>query len=257
MKKNAAALLALFMMLSLFAGCQEKDREARQYFLVDDFAGQAIGILKDSSYEDAVKKEIENSQIKKYNSVEDAVKALKDHKVEALVVDASIKEELLEKDKDLALLLEPFQENKYVIPTYFHGTTVEEDLTLLVDATVSKLKGNNTYAQMVQKYFSGSRPSGNDAKIVYNQGTTDRVLNVGVAVDDSPFAYKDDSGNIVGFDVALANEIAKSYGATLVIKEYSKDQLLDVLKSGELQFGLARFTEKEMKGYEDPIRVLL
>lgn len=51
-------------------------------------------------------------------------------------------------------------------------------------------------------------------------------LNVGMNLGYEPFEFKNEKGEIVGFDVDIANELAKALGVDLVIKEYKWEELL-------------------------------
>lgn len=64
-------------------------------------------------------------------------------------------------------------------------------------------------------------------------------INVGMNIGYIPFEFKNERGEIVGFDVDIAKELAKSLGVELVIKEYKWEDLIpnlggdiDVIISG-------------------------
>lgn len=70
------------------------------------------------------------------------------------------------------------------------------------------------------------------------------VLVMGTNATFKPFEYKD-NGKVVGFDVDLAEEIAKSLGAELKIEDMSFDGLLPALESGQIDMAVAGMSVTE------------
>ena len=70
------------------------------------------------------------------------------------------------------------------------------------------------------------------------------VLVVGTNATFKPFEYKD-GDKVVGFDVDLAEEIAKSLGAELKIEDMSFDGLLPALESGQIDLAVAGMSVTE------------
>ena len=66
-----------------------------------------------------------------------------------------------------------------------------------------------------------------------------------------PLEYVDDNSKIVGFDIDLANEIAKGLGVSAQIKNVSFDKIFDALKAGDVDVIISSVTitserQKEM-----------
>lgn len=62
------------------------------------------------------------------------------------------------------------------------------------------------------------------------------VVVMGTNAEFPPFEYRNDKGEVDGFDVALAKEIAKELGVELKIEDMAFDSLLNALKSGKIDF---------------------
>lgn len=60
----------------------------------------------------------------------------------------------------------------------------------------------------------------------------DGPLILAVAADYPPYAYTDDDGNVVGMDIDIANEIAKTYGVELEVHDMPFDALSVALSAG-------------------------
>ena len=71
-----------------------------------------------------------------------------------------------------------------------------------------------------------------------NLGRGSNVLVMGTNAGFKPFEYKLD-GEIVGFDIDIAKEIAKATGKELVIEDMAFDGLLPALNSGQIDMVIA------------------
>ena len=253
MKRLTAIFLSILMLSVLFAGCEQQtsDTEERQYYLVDDFEGKKIGVIENNVSADEVKDKIPRVEVKSYKTLEDAVSDLKEHKVEGIVIDAATANPLVEQDETLGKIVEPFLEREYVMGVTF-GDTPEESYKLRTDATLSRIQGDGTYDQLVEKYFSnGDSP---DVTIEYNQGTVEgRLLKVGVCSDIPPFCYKNSSGDFVGLNIDIANQVAKTLGADIEFQEYSAQDLPSALENGEVNMIIGKLTEEDINKIEGNI----
>jgi len=78
---------------------------------------------------------------------------------------------------------------------------------------------------------------------------------VGMSTEYRPFEYKTEKGEIVGFDVDIAKELAKALGVDLVIKEYKFEDLLSNV-GGDIDIvisGMTRTLDRALvKNFTDP-----
>lgn len=65
------------------------------------------------------------------------------------------------------------------------------------------------------------------------------VLVMGTNAEFPPFEYRDANGDVDGFDVAIAKEIAKSLNAELVIEDMDFGSIISAINSGKVDLGLA------------------
>ncbi len=75
--------------------------------------------------------------------------------------------------------------------------------------------------------------------------TTPKVLTMGTSADYKPFEFHDTSGGedkIVGFDVDIAQRLAKDLGFELKIKDMDFNGLIPALQSGRVDFVMAGMT---------------
>ncbi len=67
-------------------------------------------------------------------------------------------------------------------------------------------------------------------------------LVVGTSTPYEPMEYKDETGNIVGFDIDIANEIANQLGVETDIRDMDFDLLIDAVANGEVDIAIAAIT---------------
>lgn len=88
-----------------------------------------------------------------------------------------------------------------------------------------------------------------------NFGSFGRVINVGMATNYAPLAFEKD-GKVQGMEVDFANALGESLNATVNIKTYSWEALLEALNSGEIDVVMSgvSMTEKRksMMWFSDP-----
>ena len=67
-------------------------------------------------------------------------------------------------------------------------------------------------------------------------------LIVGTCTPYEPMEYIDENGDIVGFDIDVAREIAKALGVKLEIEDMAFDDLLDAVEDGSVDIAIAAIT---------------
>ncbi len=85
------------------------------------------------------------------------------------------------------------------------------------------------------------------------------VMVVGTSPDYPPFETIDDNGNIVGFDIDLADEIASTLGIEVEVKQMSFETIVTAVQSGQVDIGISCFSvtdeRKENVDMSDPYLV--
>nr|6Y16_A Chain A, Amino acid ABC transporter, periplasmic amino acid-binding protein,Amino acid ABC transporter, periplasmic amino acid-binding protein [Thermotoga maritima MSB8]6Y16_B Chain B, Amino acid ABC transporter, periplasmic amino acid-binding protein,Amino acid ABC transporter, periplasmic amino acid-binding protein [Thermotoga maritima MSB8] len=81
-------------------------------------------------------------------------------------------------------------------------------------------------------------------------------LLVGLSADFPPFEFVDENGNIVGFDVDLAKEIARRLGVELKIVDMTFDGLIPSLLTKKIDVIISGMTiteeRKKVVAFSDP-----
>ncbi|MDY0132042.1 MAG: transporter substrate-binding domain-containing protein [Desulforegulaceae bacterium] len=70
-------------------------------------------------------------------------------------------------------------------------------------------------------------------------------ITIGTSPDYPPFESIDDDGNIVGFDIDLAKEIAKELGVEAKFVSMGFDSIITAVKNGQTDMGMSSFSVNE------------
>lgn len=70
-------------------------------------------------------------------------------------------------------------------------------------------------------------------------------LVVGISPDYPPYETIDKNGDMVGFDIDMANELGKIMGVEIVWEQMSFDTIVDAVNLGQVDCGIAGFTYDE------------
>ena len=114
----------------------------------DDLAGKKIGVQLGTTG-DIYVEDVEDAEIERYNKGFEAVQALVDGKIDAVVIDGEPAKEFVKAAEGLAILDEAFTEEEYAI-------AVKKDNTELLDqinTALSNLKESGKLDEIVGKYI--------------------------------------------------------------------------------------------------------
>jgi polar amino acid transport system substrate-binding protein len=100
-------------------------------------------------------------------------------------------------------------------------------------------------ALLVAALFAGC-----GSKSVLSQIKKDKKLIVGTEATFPPFESVDENNKIVGFDIALAGEIAKDLGVTLEVQDMKFDTLVPALQTGKIHLAAAAMSIKPDKAQQ-------
>lgn len=231
MKKTLSILSALVLMTACLSGCGKSDEDSSQTISSsDDLAGKTIGTqLGTTGY--MVAGDIPNAKVEKYKDGFEAVQALEDKKVDAVIIDELTAQELVNDNKNLKILPDPFQEEEYAI-AYKKGNT---ELGKQLDDAITKLKRDGTIAS-ISRHWIGSNPDHKsyEPKDVTRTGTLVMATNA-----EFPPYEEEVNGEIVGFDVDMAMAICDELGMELKIEDMAFNSIITSVTLGEADIGVA------------------
>ncbi|MBD5464296.1 MAG: transporter substrate-binding domain-containing protein [Lachnospiraceae bacterium] len=250
MKKFAALSLAAIMALS-FTGCSNVAENT--VFTIDDLCGKRIGVqlgttgdIYASDYEDLESGvfpegyEGEASTVERFNKGNDAVQALKQGKVDCVIIDEQPAKAFVEKNDDLMILDEEFAIEEYAICV----SKDKADLTAAINGALSELKADGTLDSIIANYIGddtkGQSPYESPADADRSKGTLVMATNAAF----EPYEYYEGS-KVIGIDVDMAQAVCDKLGYELKVDDIEFDAIINAVQSGKADIGVAGMTVTE------------
>ena len=196
-----AAAMTVSMTSAVFAADEIKS--------ADDLTGKKIGVQLGTTG-DTIATDIKDATVERYNKGNDAVMALKQGKIDCVVIDSEPARKFVDKNDDLKLIDNVFDKEEYAICISKDNT----DLTKEFNDALKELKDDGTLDSMA----------------------TNATFQ--------PYEYYD-GDNIVGIDVDIAQAICDKLGYDLKVEDMEFDAIVNAVKSGKADFGAAGMTVTE------------
>lgn len=208
MKLNKVFALTLSAVLSIsaLAGCGNSNNTAAseatetaaesKVASVDDLAGAKIGVQMGTTGDIyASDYEAEGSTIERYSKGADAVIALKNGKIDCVVIDAEPAKAFVAKNDDLKILEEPFEIEEYAIAV----SKDKPELTKSINEALAQLKADGTLDKIASNYIGddtkGKTPYVSPEGVDRSKGKLVMATNAAF----EPYEYIDNE-KIVGID---------------------------------------------------------
>ena len=172
MRKAAAVLLATGMVFALTA-CGGNKKVENTVNSIDDLEGKSIGVQLGTTgdiYASDYEGDKAGTKIERYNKGTDAVQALKQGKIDCVIIDSQPAQAFVEKNDDLQILDEPFADEEYAICI----SKDKPELTKEFNNALAELKKDGTLDSIVDNYIGddtkGKTPYESPKDIEYPNG---------------------------------------------------------------------------------------
>ena len=173
------------------------------------------------------------TDVQRFKKGTDAVVALNNGGVDAVVIDQNPAENFVSKNPDtLKLMQDDTSTEQYAIAVQKGDT---ETLNKINDG-LKKIKENGTFDKLVAQYIGGS----DTQETAKNTGKT---LNIGTNAEFPPFEYIGNDGEPEGFDMAVIKAIGKAEGFNVKITNMEFKSLVASLATGSLDAVIAGMTD--------------
>lgn len=242
-------LFACMMVLAIgsMTGCEKtkenKDTNQKAITCVDDLSGANIGVqigTTGDNYASDYEGDDAGSKVTRFNKGTDAVQALKQGKVDCVIIDEQPALAFTEKNPDLSILEEEFAIEDYAICISKENAELRDK----INTAIEELKEEGTLADIINNYIGddtkGKTPYVSPEGIARENGTLTMATNVAFP----PYEYYE-NGVATGIDVDLAKAIADKLGMEFVVSDMEFDSIIIAVQSGKADIGVAGMTVTE------------
>ncbi len=208
-----------------------------QYNFKDKTIGVQLGTTGDIYATDYEKDG--TAKIERFNKAADAIQALKQKKLDCVILDEQPAKEFVSRNKDIRILPKKFTQEDYALCI----KKGNKDLLDKVNAALKKLKEDGTIQKIITNYIGTDEEKGTmpyEKKDVERKGK----LIVATNAEFPPYEYVDD-GKITGIDMDIMQAICDELGMDMSIENMKFDSIIASVNAGKADIGAAGMTVTE------------
>ena len=240
-KRRRLFAIAVLIMLMAYVLCGCAGTVAASNIAgVDDLPGAVIGTQIGTTGDIyAADYAEEGSVIRQFNKGSDAIMALKQAKVDCVIIDNEPAKKFAAINSDLSILDEEFIIEDYAICIAKENTALLED----INRALAQLKNDGTLDSIMANYIgddTGNHPYISPEGVERTNGTLRMATNAAF----EPYEYVQ-NGEIIGIDVDMAQAVADILGMELTIQDIEFDSIITAVQSGKADIGVAGMTVTE------------
>lgn len=211
---------------------------------VDDLPGKKIGVQLGTTgdiYASDYEGDEEGTTIERFNKANDTVMALKQGKIDCIIIDSLPAEKFVENNDDLEILEEDFATEEYAIAI----KKGNDELTEAINGALKELKEDGTLDQINENYIGdddvkGTCPYESPKDVDRSKGTLTMATNATFP----PYEYYE-GDKIVGVDVDMAQAVCDKLGYELKVEDMEFNAIINAVDSGKADIGVAGMTVTE------------
>lgn len=245
-KKFTAVFAMLILVISMLgiAGCSPKaENEQNIIEGIEDIEGTKIGVQLGTTgaiYALDYEGDEAGTVIEMYNKGTDAVQALKQNKIDCVIIDEQPALAFIERNSELKILDEEFAIEDYAICV----SKDKPELTQNINKALDTLKQNGTLSSIISNYIGDEETKG---KTPYEKKDVDRsngTLTIGTNAAFPPYEYYE-NGEIVGIDIDIMKAVCDELNMELKVEDMEFDSIITAVQSGKVDAGASGFTVTE------------
>ena len=244
MKKKLGVLFLVALCTIAMAACgsSKTSDETKTISTVEDLEGAKIGVqlvttgdIYSSDYEG----DEAGTTVERYNKMADAIQALKQGKIDCVIVDEQPAIAVTKDSGDLKILDEEFVSEDYAICI----AKGNEQLKEKINEALGALKEDGTIADIISNYIgeeAGKHPYETPAGTSYDNGTLVAATNATFP----PYEYYENE-TVTGIDIDIITAIGDRLGMKVEISDMEFDAIINSVNSGKADVGIAGLTVTE------------
>lgn len=239
MKYKLSILFLAALAFALFTGCEKQDNPLEnKVFAVSDLGHKKVGVQIGNTadiYASEYGGDTAKIDVERFTKLADAVQALKQGKLDAVLLDDQPAVFFVKQNPTLRILDEAFVEETYA------GVVAKGNESLLdtFNMTLAEMHQNGIFDSLMNTYIGGTGNFHYAQKVKEGQH-----LVLATNAQFPPYEYHDGEF-IVGLEIELAYYLADKMGRVLEIQDIEFDAVINAVSTGKADLGLSGFTVTE------------
>ncbi|MFR4350695.1 MAG: ABC transporter substrate-binding protein/permease [Roseburia sp.] len=224
-------------------GIPGKDAKESDIASADDLEGARIGVQLGTTgdiYVSDYEGDDAGTAVERYNKGADAVQALKQGKIDCVVIDEQPALAFVRENSGLKVL-----EEEFTLEDYAFLVAKQNDALLgQMNAALREMREEGVIDQIKRNYVGTVEEVG---KFPYEKKDVERpngTLTVATNAEFPPYEYYE-NGKITGLDMDMMQAVCDKLGMELVIEDMAFDSIISAVSTGKADVGAAGFTVTE------------
>lgn len=236
MKKLTGMVLAVACMASL-VGCGSSEKKEVTVEKPEDLKTLTIGVQQGTTGDIIGSEQVEkDSQMKRYPKGSTAIQALKNGKIDCVLIDSEPAAKFVEKNDDLKMIEGVFETEEYAMCV----KKGNKELLDGINKALAELKEEGTVDKIIGNYIGddiGSYQYESPKDADHSKGKLVMATNA----EFEPYEYHGEDG-VIGIDIDLSRAICDKMGYDLEVLDMEFDSILPSIAAGKADFGAAGMT---------------
>ena len=235
MKQTICLGIAALMLGLSMTGCNQS---ANRVHSASDLPGKTIACQNGTTgYIFAM--DIEGANVVGYDTGLDAIDALSQGLVDAVIIDGEPAKLFVSQDPSLVILADPFAEEEYAI-SYPKGS---DELGEKLNDALTELKADGTLGSITTHWIGDNADQKSYQSIAGGEYPNGKLV-MATNAEFPPYEYFID-GEIVGIDPDMMRAVCDKLGMELVIQNMVFDDVLQAVQDGRADVGVAAITASD------------
>lgn len=241
MKKKIRIFLMALMCMAFLTIYVKADAQAKSKTIktVDDLKGAKIGVQLGTTgdiYSSDYEGDKEGTTVERYNKMADAVQALKQNKIDCVIIDEQPALTVAKDNSDLKILEEEFVSEEYAICI----AKGNDELTDKINSALEELKSDGTIKSIISNYI-GEEKGKHPYKTPEGTKYSGKKLVAATNATFPPYEYYENE-KVTGIDIDIITAIGDRLGMKVEIADMEFDAIINSVSSGKADVGIAGLT---------------
>lgn len=241
MKKKIRIFLMALMCMAFLTMYVKADAQAKSKTIktVDDLKGAKIGVQLGTTgdiYSSDYEGDKEGTTVERYNKMADAVQALKQNKIDCVIIDEQPALTVAKDNSDLKILKEEFVSEEYAICI----AKGNDELTDKINSALEELKSDGTIKSIISNYI-GEEKGKHQYKTPAGTKYSGKKLVAATNATFPPYEYYENE-KVTGIDIDIITAIGDRLGMKVEIADMEFDAIINSVSSGKADVGIAGLT---------------